>query len=125
MTDFSVCEEYEPKTEIKTMNNTNRIEISYQETADGRVIITDFKMLSEEEITEMFGEEVASAYFKEAPFCCKDIIAICACDKYISIGKVITKNYFEEVIDQIREAGKRLSEIRKQVAAYETKTIII
>lgn len=127
MIDLTACiDNYQPKTKTETKTMNNRIEISHNETADGRVIVTAIKMLTQDEIAERYGAEVRRLYFKEGAYCYRYGSAILhTSNRRIEIGEDVSSKYFDEVIEQCREAGKRLAEIRRQVKAYETKTIII
>lgn len=102
-----------------TTENTNLAKIIYRNTVDENIEILRFEnILSEKEIKEKFGEEVARVYlyggagmaFKWA----NESVIFCRRGGNISIG-LISKNDFQERIEYLKKCGARLGEIRKQV----------
>lgn len=103
----------------KKMENTDLAKVIYRNTVDEHIEILRFKnILSEKEIKEKFGEEVARVYlyggagmaFKRA----NESVIFCRKGSNISIG-LISKNDFQERIEYLKKCGARLGEIRKQV----------
>lgn len=109
--------------------------IEYQCIENGRVKIVNVQNLAtEKEIREELGDAVANEYFSGSP-CYLEWpgrnLAYAASVKgwsfsgFFSIGYILDKDIFDELIDQMKIAGNRLSEIRKKHQPKPIRKIVI
>lgn len=97
----------------------NLARIIYRNTADGKIEILRFEnVLTEEGLKDRFGDEVARIYlYEENSFQMNQLrnYIFCRYGQNLETG-LISKELFQDRIEYLKRAGKRLGEIRKQVA---------
>lgn len=123
-----------------TTENTNLAKVIYRNTVDGKVEVLRFEnVMKLSDLRKKFGDEVHRLYVDEPNYFYNDSgHAVLVYTKIITSGvydssamqykrvatkkmdifrkMVYTKEDFEEKIRLMKQAGKRLGEIRKQVA---------
>lgn len=109
-----------------------RTKIHYREKRNGRIEITGYgNVATRLQIYTAFGIEVMDKYFAGYPHYYQRIdggfrIDTDGCPVNMEVDhKNLTKEEFDFFISKMREAGNRLCEIRKDVAAHKIKTVVI
>ena len=106
------------------------VKVIYRNTVDGHIEVLRFEnALTKEQIESKFGKEVCRIYSSSGDLFYGDdtLCSYVYCNnRYnLEIG-VISKTKFQETIAYMKKCGKRLGEIRKQVAQEEfTKEHVI
>jgi hypothetical protein len=102
--------------------------ITGTETVDGKIqLISIENVASRDELLNEFGEEETRVYLDGSPnYIRAGSVLLRSGGEYRSVWSgFYTKEDFNQIVSQMKEAGERLKEIREKVAKQTTFTVLI